>query len=355
MKRVFEIKKSNLYQKKQFQNLYCPDPFETVNIDDQGNVSLCGCENWHPHKIGNIFEESLAQIYNNNLAKQIRESIRDGTYVYCNEKTCGPINNNTLIPFENLIPELQDKFSKETYFEMPYTYYIAGDPTCNLSCPSCRTGIIDKNKLHLLKNEKVLNILNEQIFNSSSDHKIIIKLSTSGEVFASNILLEFCSKFNLENYPLAEFWIQSNGLLIKNRWHKIEHLGSNIKNFTITADSCTKNNYEKLRRGGKFEKLIENLKFLQQKKQQLNFTFIIRMVVQYDNHSELEEFYDFAKSFDADSLEYVRITNWGTYTTKQFEMIDVLNPNHHLYQSVSQTIKKLSQYTDVKVYGYELN
>jgi MoaA/NifB/PqqE/SkfB family radical SAM enzyme len=353
MNKVFTIK-PNLFPKKNFKDLYCPDPFETVQIDQAGNVRLCGCENWHPQQIGNIFQQSLVEIFNSKLANQIRQSIRDGSYIYCNEQTCGSIINQTLIPLDKLDPELQKKFTTCDYFEMPYTFYIAGDDTCNLSCPSCRTRVIDKNEYNLTQNSAALNILNEQIFNGSSDKNITIKLSTSGEVFASTLLMEFVSKFNIQNYPKAEFWFQSNGLLISSRWNRIAHIADHIQNFTITADSCTKATYEKLRRGGKFEKLLDNLNFLKIKKHQHHFHFMLRIVVQYDNYSELEQFYNFAKSYDVDLVEYVRITNWNTYSQEQFSSIDVLDARHPLYDTVSSKLKVLHQRPDVKIYGATL-
>jgi MoaA/NifB/PqqE/SkfB family radical SAM enzyme len=351
MAKVFTIKQQKLFAVKNFVDLYCPDPFETVSIDKDGNVGLCGCESWQPQKIGNIFQQPLVEIYNNELSQQIRQSIRDGSYVYCNEQTCGSIINQTLIPLDQLEPKLQSQFSTGTFFEMPYTFYIAGDETCNLSCPSCRTQVIDKNEFNLARNVKILNILNEQIFNGSCDRTITIKLSTSGEVFASALLMEFCSNFNTKNYPKAEFWFQSNGLLVQSRWHKIQHLVHNIEDFTITADSCIKPIYEKLRRGGKFEKLLDNLSFLKQKKSEHQFQLTLRMVVQYDNHNELEQFYQFAKTYDADFVEYVKISNWGTYSPAQFDSIDVLNSKHQLYNTVTNTLKKLHQRPDVKIYG----
>jgi MoaA/NifB/PqqE/SkfB family radical SAM enzyme len=354
MNKVFTIKQENLFAKKQLTNLYCPDPFETVHIDQSGNVGLCGCQSWHPHKIGNIFQKPLVEIFNNQLATQIRQSIRDGSYVYCNEQTCGSIINNTLIPLEQLEPNLQQSFSAGTFFEMPYTFYIAGDDTCNLSCPSCRTKIVDRNEHNLKRNSKILNILNEQVFNGSCDRTVVIKMSTSGEVFASALLMEFCSRFNLNNYPKAEFWFQSNGLLVSSRWHKIQHIANHIQDFTITADSSVKHTYEKLRRGGKYEKLLENLLFLKRMKSQYHFGLTLRMVVQKDNCNELTQFYNFAKSYDADLVEYVRITDWGTYPHDQFQDLDVLNSKHQLFDTVSAELQQLHQQPDVKIYGVNI-
>ena len=70
--------------------------------------------------------------------------------------------------------------------------------------------------------------MNRQLFNGSSDEEIQITLSTSGEVFASPLLLGFLETFPIEQYPNARFRIQTNGLLLKKRWNRISHLRDKI-------------------------------------------------------------------------------------------------------------------------------
>ena len=111
--------------------------------------------------------------------------------------------------------------------------------------------------------------------------------------------------------------------------------------------------YEKLRRGGKFNDLVENLNFIADLKKDLNFDFRLRMVVQRDNFLEIEKFYEWSKALGADGVEYTRILNWGTFTNAEFKDIDVLDPSHDLYLYTVSEIKKVKyDHNDVVLFGF---
>jgi MoaA/NifB/PqqE/SkfB family radical SAM enzyme len=335
---------------------YCDEPFSTISIDATGDIRMCGCQAWLPTVVGNIFNNTIQEILRSPLAKEIRDSIRDGSFKYCNTNICGIIANNQL----RNVDEMQKNNPAEdllTYFDesklhIPTTYFIGGDATCNISCPSCRTHIIKNDQTTTENNIKIIELLNTQIFNEKSDRTIDIRLSTSGEVFASPLLMGFLKDFPIDRYPNAEFWLQTNGLLLKKRWDQLKHIEKNIKCITVTADSHIKNTYEVLRRGGAFENLVENLEYIQELKQRLNFRFSIRKVIQLGNYLEIENFYHWAKSMNADNVDYTRITDWGTYKNGEFSQIDVLNPDHSLYNDANTRIKNLrTYYNDVVLLG----
>jgi MoaA/NifB/PqqE/SkfB family radical SAM enzyme len=348
------------FPEKNYHNKVCLTPFDTIQIGPTGNVSLCGCSGWMPSIIGNILNNTLDEILNSSAAKKIRQSIRDGSYRYCNEKTCGVIANNQLIDLQTLTPDEWmpgwELFNNDAVEKFPTQYFIAGDLTCNLSCPSCRTKIIKNSEFITNKNNQLLDVFNKNIFNKKSDKHINITLSTSGEVFASSLLLSFLINFPLENYPNVNFRIQTNGLLLKNRWDKINKIANNITQIAVTADSSIPSVYEKLRRGGKFEDLEENLKFIANLKRTFQIDFKLRMVVQKDNYDEIEKFYHWGKAFGANGIEYTGIKNWHTYTPDDFKEIDVLNKSHPLYDKTTEQLSKLKEtYSDVVFFGFNLD
>lgn len=348
------------FEPKNFQNLICFAPFKTIEIDIKGNVRLCGCLAWMPQTVGNIFEQSIQEILENELSRKIRQSIRDGSFIYCNANACGDIANKKLSDKNNLDPLILDTdwyklYQDEAHIKQPSTYFIAGDETCNLSCPSCRVRVIKNSYVTTEKNHQLFDIINKNLFNSSSNEPIEITLSTLGEVFASNLLLEFLDNFSLKNYPNARFIFQTNGLLLKKRWHRVEHLKNNIKHIVMTTDSCKKATYEKLRRGGVYEDMLDNLEFLSEIKAKFGIKIFLRMVLQLDNSNEIEEFYYWAKQKGADQVGFIRITDWGTYTPEEFKKIDVLSPNHELYQRTTTVLKNLYlKHKDIKILGFSL-
>jgi hypothetical protein len=177
----------------------------SIAIDINGDVVLCGCLGWMPTTIGNLFQTTLQDLLQSALAQDIRQSIIDGSYEYCNEKTCGIINNNQLNSIDtvpiNVVPLLKD--SKE--FILPYEIVIAGDLTCNLSCPSCRTRVIKQSPDQIEKQQQLGKILSQNIFTTPTDQKINLTLSTSGELFASTMLLNFVSSIDFDKLVVMYF------------------------------------------------------------------------------------------------------------------------------------------------------
>ena len=330
-----------VFLEKNLKGKFCLSPFVSIQIDPWGNVSLCGCDTWMPTKIGNLFNQTLDQLLSSEIAKSIRKSIIQGTYEYCNEKTCGIIQNNELIKNEQLPPNVHDLIEDSTSFAIPHEIVISGDLTCNLSCPSCRTSVIRTSDSERAQQQQLGNILFQNLFTRPSDVPIKITVSTSGEVFASPFLLQFLSNIDPENFPNLKLKLQTNGLLARKRWHLLAGLVDRVSEITITFDAARPNTYEILRRGGTWPDLLDNLKFLSDQRQ-TGMKLYTRMVVQQANWNEILEFYDISQQFDADRVEYVRITDWGTYGT-EFSKHDVLDPNHPEYTAAQHMIRQVSK------------
>lgn len=353
MTKIIPIQKIYKYKTKQLQGYMCPDPFNGVSISSEGEVRMCSCGMWHPTIIGNLLNNTLEEMLASDLAQDIRQSIRNGTYEYCDETKCAIITNNKLLHGADIQGTYLKQYTDSTVIDFPRYFYIAGDQICNLSCPSCRTKIISLNDLVQDKNKNVMERLNQQIFSGSSSEVVSIYLSSEGEMLASPLTLNFLKTFPLDRYPRAEFWFQSNGLLWKKRWDSIKHLSDNIFKISITTDSQEQSTYEKLRRGGKFETLLENLDFIAELKKTYNFELSLRMVVQKDNMHEIEDFYKFAMKYDCTEVDYMRIQDWQTYSLKEFKSIDVLDPTHEAYSTLKQRLDHLkNQYKNVVFYHF---
>jgi MoaA/NifB/PqqE/SkfB family radical SAM enzyme len=266
-----------------------------------------------PQKIGNILEHKLSDILSSPLAQKVRQSISNGTYEYCNEVTCGVIQKDHLLKFDCLSTDYQNLVSNAMLYEMPSDIFLALDLTCNLSCPSCRTKVIKLDVDQIAMQQSIGDTLYNNLFSTPTDKTINLRLSSSGEVFASPTLLKFLQRIDPCDFPNINIWLQTNGLLAPSRWQQLQHLEKNIKNITITVDASSGSTYEKLRRGGRWLDLLNAMTFLKEKKQSLGFKFQTRMVVQADNFQEIQSFYTFSKQFDADIIDYTRIGDWNIY------------------------------------------
>jgi len=346
-----QIALPTIFPKKNLSGKICISPFVVAQIDLQGQVRLCGCSGWLPTTIGNIFETALSELLKSSLSKKIRQSIIDGTYIFCNESTCGILRNNQLNTIENIPDAVAWQIQDASRYLMPGEIYISGDLTCNLSCPSCRTKVIKLSTQQKNQQVKYVEQLTYNIFSTPTDQKINLTLSTSGELFASDFLLSFVNKIPVVDFPNLELSILTNGLLCEKNWHKLGAMQNRVRQITVTIDAAQSKTYEKLRRGGTWKKIMSSMSWLQQKKKQNNMKLYTRIVVQYDNYKEIEEFYNMSRSFEADRVEYARISNWKTMSDADFLAVDVLNPTHKSYHDALTYWNRIKDFTDVMSWG----
>lgn len=346
-----------IFSKKQLTGLYCHDPFMTFNIDVQGNVHLCLCSGWQPISIGNIFESTIEELLSSPLATNIRASIIDGSYMYCNESTCSLLSDTlkggkSLLPREHAPPDLIPLFDDPTKYIIPRQISIAGDLTCNLSCPSCRKKVIKPGPENKDRFLYLGNVLAKNLFSVPTDKPITLLLSTSGELFASTMLLNFLNSIKKSDFPNLTLDIQTNGLLCEKNWHKLKEFTTSINKITITADSCRPGVYETLRRGGTYPELIKAMEFLSKKKKETGMKFHVRMVIQNQNYQEAQEFYDFAKKYDADLVEYIRLQMWwGARTAEEHVAEDVFDLTHPNYADACNILSRVKQLPDTWMAG----
>ena len=313
---------------------------------------MCGCAAWMPTTIGNIFKNTIEDLLSSPLARSIRESIRQGTYRYCNEVTCGIIANNQLLTPEQLAPDFRQRvMDPMADVSLPKEIFLAGDLTCNLSCPSCRTEVIKTSREFVDKQRQLGDQLRKNLFSRPSDREISLRLSSSGEVFASPLLLEFVNEIPVDDYPNLQLKLHSNGLLCERNWHRLGVAQDRVERITVTVDACQADTYERLRRGGKWVRMMRSLRWLQQKKHSNGMKLILRMVVQKDNYMEMQGFYDLAQAHDADAVEYCRITNWGTFSAGEFQDVDVFDQHHPQLNQAQQQLMAVRNLPGVLVSG----
>jgi len=86
----------------------------------------------------------------------------------------------------------------------------------------------------------------------------------------------------------------------------------NLKELGVSIDGATKATYEKLRLGGRWDKIKEALDCIREQKELHGFEFTMHFVVQKDNYHEMETMIDLAERYGADRVWLNRIQDWGT-------------------------------------------
>ena len=308
----------------------CPRPYDTVLIDKQGSCYACECTSWLPQSIGNLQLKSLDEIVRSPMSTQLQESISDGSYRYCNNNQCSYILDKRSIgnvPWSTSKPERKIKHIR-----------LAIDDSCNLSCPSCRTKQIFERDKHRLQRKYAMS---DKIIKyvKSISHNVNIHVGSDGDPFASLVYRYFIKK--TKDLPNVRFTIQTNGLLIKKMYQRHTGMFEKLDVLNVSIDGATKQTYEKLRRGGSFEAIVNNLMAVNELKRKHNFKFVLHFVVQKQNYLELETMAKLAESCGADRLWFNRITNWNTFSDFAYE--DVLDARNDEYEKCMDAINQLKK------------
>jgi len=272
----------------------CPRPYDTIVVDKQGSCFACECQSWLPQSIGNLQIKSLDDIIGSNVQKHLQGSIEDGTYRYCNENQCSYILSRSV---------LDRKPSRIEHLR------LAIDDSCNLRCPSCRKSMIfHKEGSAYRLGLRLADKINDWLY--SYQHPIQVHIGSDGDPFASHVYRHF-----MEQTPERDnikYSILTNGLMFKEFHSRVPNVIKNLKELGVSIDGATKETYEKLRLGGKWEKILEGLECMAEQKRKHGFRFILHYVVQKDNFHEMQEIIDLGEQYNADRVWLNKIEDWGT-------------------------------------------
>ena len=125
--------------KYQLVGKICETPFQQMDVLER-STHLC-CASWMSRSAGDLSSNDWNDVWNSAAAQEIRASIHDGSYRYCNKGACPKIQSNALPLAAELSARSTDWSdiiaSATTALPTgPETVNLAYDRTCNLSCPS---------------------------------------------------------------------------------------------------------------------------------------------------------------------------------------------------------------------------
>jgi MoaA/NifB/PqqE/SkfB family radical SAM enzyme len=304
-KRLFDWHKIDT-TKNLGKSVFCPKPYDTLLIDSTGSCFACECQAWLPQSVGNIQIKPLEEIMKSPIRKLLQESIEDGSYRYCNSSQCSWLKSDTLHFTEK---------PKDTLKNIR----LAIDNSCNLRCPSCRTHQIFLNRGPVLRVrfkmiEKILDYIR------GTDQHTMVHIGSDGDPFVSLVYRHLMR--SVPNNPNVRYTIQTNGLLLKKQYSKMPNVFDNMEALNISIDGATKQTYEKLRLGGSWKVINENLEFVSEVKK---FPVHLHMVVQRDNWREMPAMMQLAERLDFDKVYFNMIQDWGTgmdFSQQQFTHLD---------------------------------
>lgn len=163
-----------------------------------------------------------------------------------------------------------------------------------------------------------------------------------GEVFLMKEFSQILEETG--QYPHMKQVIFTNGLLLNEKIiEKLIHIRGNV-DIVFSIDAVTKDTYEYIRQGGKFERLIKNLTLFNEikKRQHCNINIYFNAVIMRSNYHQIERFIDFAKEYGFNAMTLTPIR--GDYGAENiFE-------NHDI--EALEYIKKVMPRITSKAYEY---
>jgi MoaA/NifB/PqqE/SkfB family radical SAM enzyme len=265
-------------------------------------------------------------LWNSFIAQEIRTSILDGTFRYCNVKTCPYFGSGKLPlqkyvvgdPYEEII---HDKRTKMDSMKL----WLSFDHHCNIRCISCRNSLVQLSEKEKTENQELMELVKRDL-----DSVTTVGISGQGEPFASPVIRDFLFNFDSAGHQNLKLCILSNGqLLTRECWEKMEKAHPAIASVQISIDAATKETYERTRLGGSFETLIENLHYLSKLRTLNAFgELIISFVVNARNFTEMKEFVKMGFELNCDYVYFAFMSNWGVFTNEEYRRMAVHRPGH---------------------------
>ena len=320
----------------------CPFPFERIDIQENGNASVC-CAHWTPFfSIGNIMDKGVtaSEVFNSPSATAMRESVLDGSFRYCDHDKC-PWLSGDWLPRKETAAGVNTRQALKTgrlEFERPSYVFLAFDASCNLSCPSCRVRVITEKGSVQIEKEQLIEISILPLLKKADR----LNINAAGEFLVSRPLRRLLAKLNRTDFPHLKLEIITNGTLLSpSEWAKFPSVHGMVDSIRVSTDGATKTTFEKLRRGARWEPFLENMRFLASLRQsntidllQFSFTY------QLENFREMPAFVGLCRSLDASSrVVFEKLENWGTFTVEEYSRKAVHLMTHPMHEEFLSIIR----------------
>lgn len=317
----------------------CKYPFTFTEISKDSQW-LC-CPSWLPT---NIYEtEDFKSNWYSEKSEKIRESILDGSYSFCDSVNCpnlseldaGYVNESTFIKKDNFK-------TSELSNPKPRVLNMEVDLSCNLKCPSCRPEYIN------LKDElrgEVDKLIDKIQINLGNDVETLT-LCGGAEPFFSKSIYNFMRNFDNKKFPnLKHIHLHTNAnLWTESNWERVSNVHPYVKSAEISIDAATEETYNKVRVGGRWSVLLNNINFIKTIKtiNRLRFSF----VVQKNNYKEMYAFYKMINNLTKGSNKKIEIlfngiTDWNSYSKEEFLKQEIHNPSHELHDDFLLELDKI--------------
>jgi sulfatase maturation enzyme AslB (radical SAM superfamily) len=333
-----------------FAGKFCSKPFGDFEIGNDGRTFIC-CPNYLPVSIGNAIDGkmSLPDLLNSESATRIRRSITEQTFHYCDWMQCSDIQMERLPAINTITDPDQLAYIKagDGIISGIKDARLSLDSTCNLWCPSCRSERITA------KGEQFERIMEttERIVVPALKAADTVMMNGYGDIFSSRSCRRILESISSETHPNLGLVFITNGVLFsQEEWEKFPNIHQKVSSVRVSIDAASKATYNRVRLGGNWEKLNENLTFLSRLRTQGQIKkFLISFVIQRDNFREMSDFYRRGLSLGCDNIVFEHLMDWRSWNEATFRKNAVHLPDNPEHQAYIEAVREVVALT--KVHG----
>lgn len=289
---------------ERYREYFCPAPFEFATIDHSGLTYLC-CPAWLSKSAGNLAEQSWEAVWNSKAAQNIRASILDASFKFCNEANCPHLRgqNGRLVRKADVTdPYLREVIeqNKVVMDRGPQDVTIQYDPTCNLTCPSCRCDMYKATKDEAELTKRV----HQRVWTELVSTARRLTIAGNGDPFASKLYRDALRAFEPAKYPNLRIAMITNGLLLTpDMWRSISNCYPAIESIHVSFNAATPETFRVNQRGGEMDTLLENLGPLSEARHRGEFPLLsLGFYVLDNNFREMREIIAIGKKYQVDRV-----------------------------------------------------
>jgi len=308
----------------------CALPFRFCEIGPGGDVNPCCGAYCKGYTFGNVKKENFNKVWKSKKAELFRGKILEGDYSLCDMKTCGAMSLSS-------IKDIKEKYyDKNGKIKPPDEIKMSWDTLCNAACIICR----DDFKKNTLKEKITQGLISFNLRHVFKKLKIF-NCSGGGDPFGSKYCRNLLKKISKLN-PDLKFYICSNGVLMSEDMCRKLGIYDRITGVTISLHAAKKETYDKIVRFGNFDKVIQNLKWLSDKKNEgkignINMVFVVNNL----NYKEIPDFIDLCHKYGVRPA-FSLYRYWGTEYGKDPFKTNVWDSKHPEYQEFLEVLKNPS-------------
>lgn len=280
VKKTIEQNEKFLRERGFNPHTFCVVPFTTIILEPNGSIGICRHKG-SKYSMGNIKDNSITEIWNNEKVRGWRNEFLTGNIVTCEvevkHRQCNKCTqNNTILPYADI-----KEFQSGPILKLTANF----NGQCNLRCQMCDIWALPNG---LYNEENFWGPAKTEIFPYLKEIDML-----SGEPLIQPDTFRLIDEVSAMN-PDCQWTITTNihwkfGKKIEDAFNKIK-----IKTLIVSIDSLDPEIYHKIRKPGKLSLVLETLdSILSYRKKTKSFMIRANFLIQKDNWKEVFQILNF--------------------------------------------------------------